>query len=73
MNRSIDIMQAALARHQLAAYPPDILIEVPRSSCRSLDFHRATDLIDVGRALADQALDSYEADGDSQPEPPEGE
>jgi NTE family protein len=71
MNRSIDIMQAALARHQLAAYPPDILIEVPRSSSRSLDFHRAADLIDVGRTLAEQALDSYEADRDSEPEPTE--
>ena len=29
MNRTIDIAQSALARHQLAAYPPDLLIEVP--------------------------------------------
>ena len=29
MNRTIDIAQAALARHTLAAYPPDLLIEVP--------------------------------------------
>jgi len=61
MNRAFDVMQAALARHQLAAYPPDILIEVPRSSSRSLDFHRAADMIDLGRVLAEQALDSYEA------------
>ena len=65
MNRTIDIMQAALARHQLAAYPPDILIEVPRSSSRSLDFHRAADMIDIGQALAAQALDSFEAEADS--------
>ena len=31
MNRTIDIAQAALARHTLAAYPPDLLIEVPRT------------------------------------------
>ena len=38
MNRTIDIAQAALARHTLAAYPRrPILIEVPRSACRSLD------------------------------------
>jgi NTE family protein len=61
MNRTIDVMQAALARHQLAAYPPDILIEVPRAAGRSLDFHRAADVIDVGRALAMRALDEYEA------------
>ena len=29
MSRTIDIAQAALARHQMAAYPPDVLIEVP--------------------------------------------
>lgn len=65
MNRTIDVMQSALARHQLAAYPPDVLIEVPRSSSRSLDFHRASEMIDLGRTLAVQALDSYEAQFDS--------
>lgn len=58
MNRTIDIAQAALTRHQLASYPPDLLIEVPRTACRSLDFHRAAELIDVGRELAGRALDN---------------
>jgi NTE family protein len=58
MNRTIDIAQAALARHALAAYPPDLLIEVPRSACRSLEFHRATEVIETGRELAAQALDT---------------
>lgn len=61
MNRTIDVMQAALARHHLASYPPDILIEVPRTSSRSMDFHRAADLIDVGRDLAATALNGYES------------
>jgi len=52
MNRTIDIAQAALARHTLAAYPPDLLIEVPRSACRGLEFHRAAEVIDIGRMLA---------------------
>jgi NTE family protein len=58
MNRTIDIAQAALARHTLAAYPPDLLIEVPRSACRSLEFHRAAEVIEAGRALAAEALDT---------------
>ncbi|MBW0015342.1 patatin-like phospholipase family protein [Mycobacterium sp.] len=62
MNRTIDIAQSALARHTLAAYPPDVLIEVPRTTCRALEFHRAVEVIAVGRALADQALDTLEAD-----------
>lgn len=60
MNRTIDIAQAALARHQLAGYPPDLLIEVPRSACRSLEFHRAAEVIDVGVELAAAALDAFD-------------
>ncbi|BBX46065.1 patatin family protein [Mycobacterium cookii] len=60
MNRTIDIAQAALARHTLAAYPPDLLIEVPRSACRSLEFHRAAEVIEIGRELATQALDNLD-------------
>ncbi|MGV0990748.1 MAG: patatin-like phospholipase family protein [Mycobacterium sp.] len=60
MMRSIDIAQAALARHQMAAYPPDLLIEVPRTACRSLDFHRAAEVIDLGHQLAARALDGLE-------------
>ncbi|TVX96951.1 esterase [Mycolicibacterium porcinum] len=57
LNRAVDIAQAALARHTLAAYPPDLLIEVPRTACRSLEFHRAAEVIEVGRELTARALD----------------
>jgi NTE family protein len=62
MNRTIDIAQAALARHALAAYPPDLLIEAPRSACRGLEFHRAAEMIDIGRMLTARRLDSAEID-----------
>jgi len=58
MNRTIDIAQAALMRHTMAAYPPDLLIEVPRTTCRSLEFHRADEVIEIGQELAAAALDA---------------
>ena len=61
MNRTIDIAQAALARHTLAAYPPDLLIEVPRTACRSLEFHRAAEVIDIGHELGAQAIKALES------------
>lgn len=57
LNRAVDIAQAALARHTLAAYPPDLLIEVPRTVCRSLEFNRAAEVIAIGQELTARALD----------------
>ena len=73
MNRTIDIAQAALARHTLAAYPPDLLIEVPRSACRGLEFHRAAEVIDIGRALAAHALDTLDTTHPTRRHPAEPE
>ena len=40
-NQSFDVMQNAIARHQLAVYPPDEIIEIPRNACGTLEFNRA--------------------------------
>jgi NTE family protein len=56
MLSSLEVMQDALGRHRLADYPPDVLISVRRDACRTLDFHRAGEMIDLGRELAEEAL-----------------
>lgn len=58
MNMSIDAMQGVLTRYRLAGYPPDLLISIPKDACRTLDFHRAAEMIDLGRELTSEALDS---------------
>ena len=55
--QSFDAMQALITRYRLAAQPPDVLVTVPLSAARSLDFHRAAELVDLGRSLASAALD----------------
>ena len=57
MNQSLEVMQSVLTRYRLAGFPPDVLISVPRDACRSLDFHRAAEMIALGRTLAEEALD----------------
>lgn len=57
MYQSLDAMQSVLIRYRLAGYPPDVMVTVPRDACRSLDFHRANEMIEVGRALTEEALD----------------
>lgn len=57
---SFDITQGALAKYKVAGYPPDILIDIPKTVCGAYEFHRAEALIKLGRHLAAQALDRYE-------------
>ncbi|MCS2608903.1 patatin-like phospholipase family protein [Halomonas dongshanensis] len=54
---SFDITQAALAKYKIAGYPPDVLIEIPKTVCSTYEFHRAEALIRLGRHMADEALE----------------
>ncbi|MEZ5269371.1 MAG: hypothetical protein R2789_12710 [Microthrixaceae bacterium] len=58
MQMSLEAMQGALTRHRLATYPPDVLISVPKGAARTLDMHRAPDMIQLGRELALEALEN---------------
>lgn len=64
---SLDAAQGALTRYSLAAHAPDVLVTVPKDACRTLDFHRAAELVEVGRTLAREALDRVEQEQGTQP------
>lgn len=60
ISKSIDVMQNSIARFKLAAYTPDILIEIPKDCCTIYEFDRATELIEIGRAEAEKAVARYD-------------
>jgi NTE family protein len=68
---SLDAMGSLITRYRLAALPPDILVNVAADSAKAMDFHRAAELIALGRTLTEAALD--EAFGDEAPEQPQAE
>jgi NTE family protein len=55
-NEAFDAMQSAIARQKLAAYPPDIVIEIARNACGTLEFDRADEMIQLGRMKAKECL-----------------
>jgi NTE family protein len=57
MIQSLESMQSVLTRYRLAGNPPDLVITIPKDACHTLDFHRASDMIELGRTLAAEALD----------------
>ena len=66
--QSMDLMQANLARLRLAAYEPDLLIELPRNIASAYEFYRARELIEMGRLQARASLASWPQAGTPQRE-----
>lgn len=54
--RSLDLVQEAITRLKLAGQPPDLLITVPRNACAFYEFHRANEMIELGRLRTREAL-----------------
>ncbi|MCD6258839.1 MAG: patatin-like phospholipase family protein [Helicobacteraceae bacterium] len=53
-NKSFETMQGSLARMKLAAYPPDVLLEVPRNLCKMFDFQKSQELVEYGYKLCER-------------------
>lgn len=54
--RTLDVVQQTVTRYKLAAQPPDLIISVPRDVCAFYEFHRAAEVIELGREQARKAL-----------------
>jgi NTE family protein len=59
VSRSIETMQNAITAVKLAAYAPDLVIEVPRDACGAHEFYRAREVIELGYRLAGESLGSF--------------
>lgn len=54
--RSLDVVQETITRFKLAAQPPDLIIRIPRNVCAFYEFHRAEEVIELGRERTREAL-----------------
>jgi NTE family protein len=53
---SMEAMQNTIARLRLAAYSPDVMVEIPRNACGFHEFWRAEELIVLGRERTARAF-----------------
>lgn len=56
ISQSIDVMQSTISKLKLAAYTPDLVIEIPKNICTIYEFDRAEELIEIGRQKAQSTL-----------------
>ena len=54
--QAFEAMQSTIARQKLAAYPPDLVIEIARNACRTLEFDRAPEMIELGYRKTKECL-----------------
>jgi NTE family protein len=57
--RSLDVVQETVTRFKLAAQPPDLVIAIPRNACAFYEFHRAEEMIELGRQRTREALKDF--------------
>ncbi|WCE32455.1 patatin-like phospholipase family protein [Vibrio sp. SCSIO 43137] len=55
-NQAFDAMQGTIARQKLAAYPPDMSIDIPQNLCGTFDFDQAEEVIQFGYLAAQKAF-----------------
>lgn len=66
-NQAFDAMQETIARQKLAAYPPDVVIEVPRNVCGILEFDCAEQMIELGREKTRKLVSALPAGSSNRP------
>ncbi len=58
-NKSFESMQSSLARMKLAAYPPDIEIDIPKNLCGTFEFSKSTQVIDYGYDICKKTMQTF--------------
>lgn len=56
---SYDFTQDRLIALMIEHYKPDLVVEIPRNACGIFDFHRADELIEMGRVAYQEATKRY--------------
>ncbi|GAB3624654.1 patatin family protein [Mariniluteicoccus endophyticus] len=57
VNLSLEAVETFITRYRLAANPPDVMISIPADACGAMEFHRAVEMIELGRTAAEEAFD----------------
>ena len=60
VNDTTNMMLSQISKLTLEQSPPDVLINISGESCGTYDFHKAKELIELGRMNTAQCLDSFE-------------
>ncbi len=58
LNNSVNLMQEKLSELTIRIHKPDILIKIPRDTCRTFEFYRSEEMIKTGREKFIKAIEN---------------
>ncbi len=61
MMKSIDMMQDRITENIIQQHPPDILVQISRSTCSTFDYYKAERIIEEGKNALEKALVSFKS------------
>ena len=59
INKTLEVMQVRISGLLLEQYKPDILVTIPRNACGSFDYHRAEEIIELGKTEFLKSLSAF--------------
>jgi NTE family protein len=59
-SRTMDAMEDLISRNDISKYRPDVVINIPRESCESYEFHKARTMIEIGKMATKESLQKLE-------------
>lgn len=59
INKIIEVMQVRISDILMEQYKPDIVVSIPRNSCGSFDYHRAQEMIELGKKEFRKSFNDY--------------
>jgi NTE family protein len=60
LTRSFDLLQDRFCQLLIEKYPVDVMVRISRKQAGTLEFHRAAEMIEIGRQKTKEALDQLE-------------
>ena len=62
INRSMELLHDRVSQLTLEKHPADILIDISKKQVGTMEFHRAAEMIEIGRIKTEHALNLWEHD-----------
>ncbi len=60
MTDTTSLMLSQISKLTLELNPPDLVIDISRQTCGTFDFHKAKEVVEVGRIVTSECIENFD-------------